>query len=293
MLFAHKSELLFLEHARVYQEGGRIIYAQDETMSPQRFNFPFRNAQVLALGNGTSITNKAVRLLAQEGVVLVFAGDQGLPYIMTGMLDYHPNEYAQGFIRQWMDEAGRLLLAKRFLQARFDFTARQRKHGSPINPEDLDRFRQKVQLAGSVSVLLGIEGDEVRNLVYKQCASHYLSKPDFKRDGDVILDGSPHGQVNGLLNHGNSLAYALAAGALWHIGIPPFFPLIHGQTRNGGLIFDVADLIKDGIVVPWAFEMRDEPLKKAMGELRYRIKSRKADVFLIEQLKGFAEEVSK
>lgn len=48
MLFAHKSELLFLEHARVYQEGGRIIYAQDETMSPQRFNFPFEQLKGFA-----------------------------------------------------------------------------------------------------------------------------------------------------------------------------------------------------------------------------------------------------
>lgn len=28
---------------------------------------------------------------------------------------------------------------------------------------------------------------------------------------------------------------------------------MHGKTRRGALVFDVADLIKDAIVLPWAF----------------------------------------
>jgi hypothetical protein len=28
---------------------------------------------------------------------------------------------------------------------------------------------------------------------------------------------------------------------------------MHGKTRRGALVFDVADLIKDAVVLPWAF----------------------------------------
>ena len=28
---------------------------------------------------------------------------------------------------------------------------------------------------------------------------------------------------------------------------------MHGKTRKGALVFDIADLIKDAIVLPWAF----------------------------------------
>lgn len=28
---------------------------------------------------------------------------------------------------------------------------------------------------------------------------------------------------------------------------------MHGKTRRGALVFDVADLIKDAIILPWAF----------------------------------------
>jgi CRISPR-associated protein Cas1 len=55
------------------------------------------------------------------------------------------------------------------------------------------------------------------------------------------------------LNHGNYLAYGLAATTLWVLGISHSFAVMHGKTRRGALVFDVADLIKDAVVLPWAF----------------------------------------
>jgi len=40
---------------------------------------------------------------------------------------------------------------------------------------------------------------------------------------------------------------------LWVLGIPHGFALMHGKTRRGALVFDIADLIKDTLVLPWAF----------------------------------------
>lgn len=37
------------------------------------------------------------------------------------------------------------------------------------------------------------------------------------------------------------------------MGIPHGFAVMHGKTRRGALVFDVADLIKDAIVLPTAF----------------------------------------
>ena len=41
---------------------------------------------------------------------------------------------------------------------------------------------------------------------------------------------------------------------LWALGISHSFALSHGKTRRGGLVFDLADVIKDGIILPAAFE---------------------------------------
>ena len=37
------------------------------------------------------------------------------------------------------------------------------------------------------------------------------------------------------------------------MGIPHGFAVLHGKTRRGGLVFDVADLVKDAIILPQAF----------------------------------------
>jgi len=285
MLFTHKTELLYLEHARVHVEDDRVIYEQDREVEPHRYNFPHKNAQVLALGTGTSITQQAAKRLSEEGVVVVFTGDRGMPMLMASVTGYHPNEYAQGYIRRWMDESQRLAMAKDMMCARLDFTERMLDARSPLDADDIDDFRKKVAKAASIQSLMGVEGNEVKTLIYRSHARRHLSGETFKRARDH--DGQPgeHAKVNLMLNHGNNLAYAMAAGSLWSVGIPSQFPLLHGQTRNGGLIFDVADIIKDGVVAPWAFELRGDPVRKAMSELRYRLKKAHADEYMIDALK--------
>jgi CRISPR-associated protein Cas1 len=41
---------------------------------------------------------------------------------------------------------------------------------------------------------------------------------------------------------------------------------MHGKTRRGALVFDVADLIKDALVLPWAFVCA----KEGMDEKGFR-----------------------
>ena len=67
--------------------------------------------------------------------------------------------------------------------------------------------------------------------------------------------------ANRFLTHGNYLAYGLAASCLWCLGLPHGFALMHGKTRRGALVFDVADIVKDAIVLPMAFVAAAEGLK--------------------------------
>lgn len=55
------------------------------------------------------------------------------------------------------------------------------------------------------------------------------------------------------MDHGNYLAYGLGATACWVLGLPHGLSILHGKTRRGGLVFDAADIIKDGIILPLAF----------------------------------------
>ena len=82
-----------------------------------------------------------------------------------------------------------------------------------------------------------------------QLAANATEYGDFTRS----KGGNGHDPANRFLDHGNYLAYGLAATATWVLGLPHGLAVLHGKTRRGALVFDVADLIKDAIVLPQAF----------------------------------------
>ena len=106
-------------------------------------------------------------------------------------------------------------------------------------------FSAKIGGAESVTQLLLVEAQLTKSL-YKIAANKTKQK-DFVRQHEAVDD------ANAFLNHGNYLAYGLAATTLWVLGIPHGFAVMHGKTRRGALVFDVADLVKDTLILPWAF----------------------------------------
>ncbi|HIQ40180.1 MAG TPA: type I-F CRISPR-associated endonuclease Cas1 [Sulfurivirga caldicuralii] len=290
ILFTHRQEMLYLEHARVRLENDRVVYDMDGDKEALRYNFPYKNAQVLMLGTGTSITQAAMKKLSLEGVIVVFSGSEGLPFYMASVSEYRPSKYAIGWITQWLDTETRMALAQAMLVYRLDFTRMMIDAGlCPLKPSLLEDIGERVHNALDQQSLRGIEGEMMRNRIYKSYARHYLGdNTAFVRDGGLEKSKGDEAAANVAINHGNSLAYGVAAGALWSLGIPTAFPVLHGTTRNGGLIFDVADLIKDGLVLPWAFENRNVPIRKSIQDLRWLIKKHKADKFMVETLKTLA-----
>lgn len=105
--------------------------------------------------------------------------------------------------------------------------------------------------------------------------------------GNFVREREATDLANGFLNHGNYLAYGLAATTLWVLGIPHGFAVMHGKTRRGALVFDVADLIKDAIVLPWAFISAKEKAteQEFRQQLLQKFTEHKALDFMFEQVK--------
>jgi CRISPR-associated protein Cas1 len=97
-------------------------------------------------------------------------------------------------------------------------------------------------------------------------------------------------KANDFLNHGNYLAYGLAACTLWVLGIPHGFAVMHGKTRRGALVFDIADLIKDAIVLPWAFICAKENAteQEFRQQVLQKFTDHKSLDFMFEQVKKVA-----
>ncbi|RYY79125.1 MAG: type I-F CRISPR-associated endonuclease Cas1 [Moraxellaceae bacterium] len=300
ILHSKRANLYYLEHCRVMQKDGRVLYLTEAKNENQYWNIPIANTTVVMLGTGTSITQAAMRMLASASVLVGFTGGGGTPLFMgceiewmTPQSEYRPTEYMQGWMQFWFDDAKRLTVAKQFQQARINYIRNIWAKNRDLEAEsfyidDLDiqqalnGFEKKLSYLDRVGDILLAEAMTTKQL-YKAAATR-CGASDFSRNheqGDL---------ANDFLNHGNYLAYGLAATTLWVLGIPHGFAVMHGKTRRGALVFDVADLIKDAIVLPWAFICAKE--KATEQEFRQQILQKftehKALDFMFDQVKAAA-----
>ena len=282
------------------QKNGRVLYLAEAKNENQYWNIPIANTTCLLLGTGTSITQAAMRMLASAGVLVGFCGGGGTPLLtateiewLSPQSEYRPTEYIQGWMRFWFDQDKRLAAAKRFQLARIQFMRQiwskdrdLKVEGFDIKDEHIAQnlygIESRIEGAASVGNLLQIEADLTKRL-YKIAANKTQHK-EFVRERDAT------DTANDFLNHGNYLAYGLAATTLWVLGIPHGFAVMHGKTRRGALVFDVADLVKDTLILPWAFICAKE--KATEQEFRQQclqaFTDHKALDFMFNQVKDVA-----
>jgi len=68
ILHSKRANIYYLEMCRVMQKDGRVLYLSEAKKEYQYWNIPIANTTCLLLGTGTSITQAAMRMLAQAGV---------------------------------------------------------------------------------------------------------------------------------------------------------------------------------------------------------------------------------
>jgi CRISP-associated protein Cas1 len=267
ILHSKRANLYYLEHCRVLVQGGRVCYVTEQGKESLYWNIPIANTTCLLLGTGTSLTQAAMRELARAGVVVGFCGGDGSPLLagtelepsvawLTPQSEYRPTEYLQAWVSFWFDDAARLNAARHLQLERLGFLKRRwlapRHPALAELPRDLfltslTSTAQAIEQAPDVTSLLGAEARCSKQLY--AWAAQTTGYGEFKR-GER---GNAADPANRFLDHGNYLAYGLAASACWVLGLPHGLALMHGKTRRGALVFDVADLVKDAVVLPQAF----------------------------------------
>ena len=269
ILHSKRANIYYLEKCRVQVNGGRVEYVTSEGNESFYWNIPIANTTAIMLGMGTSLTQAAMREFARSGVMVGFCGTDGTPLYAANEVDidvswlspqseYRPTEYLQHWVSFWFDEKQRLQAAKRFqfirlgqLEKSWLGSRMQRELAFPINKEQLlsltERARAGISEADNHTTLM-LQEAQLTKALYK-LVSKTTQYGDFTR----AKRGSGIDLANRFLDQGNYLAYGLAAVAAWVTGIPHALAVMHGKTRRGGLVFDLADLIKDALVMPQAF----------------------------------------
>lgn len=269
ILHSKRANIYYLEHCRVLVNGGRVEYVTDAGKQSLYWNIPIANTTTVLLGNGTSVTQAAMRELAKAGVMVGFCGGGGTPLFSAGEIEqgvawfspqseYRPTEYLQRWVKFWFDEDLRLQAAKTLQQARLDKIRRYwldnrilQESGFAIDAVQLDQLLQAswaaIGHAPDHTALLTEEARLTKRLF--RLAAQASGYGEFAR----AKRGNGSDPANRFLDHGNYLAYGLGATATWVLGLPHGLAILHGKTRRGGLVFDAADLVKDALILPQAF----------------------------------------
>ena len=269
ILHSKRANIYYLEHCRILVNGGRVEYVTEQGKQSLYWNIPIANTTSLLLGTGTSITQAAMRELARAGVLVGFCGGGGTPLYSANEIDievawltpqseYRPTEFLQMWVRFWFNDEARLAAAREFQKKRLERTIQQwtgnrrlQDAGFNVRPEKIQELLSHSHHAISiVKNTMGLLLEEAR-LTKKlfAIAANTVEYGEFTR----AKRGNSIDPANRFLDHGNYLAYGLAATATWVLGLPHGLAVLHGKTRRGGLVFDVADLVKDATILPLAF----------------------------------------
>jgi CRISPR-associated protein Cas1 len=247
ILPSHKYGIEYIEHCSVRAADEQLAFIRKKDAVQQHFNIPVANTAVLLLGPGTSLTQQAARLCAQNNVLVGFCAGGASPVYLASLNEYREPRYSREWIAMWNDETRRLAAAKSFQHARVRTIAQSWKNFDDlrVSPDNVIRtFLHRVEYATNTDDLLTAEGHftkELYALLAENFGAAFTRKPRSNEFANEFLD------------NGNYLAYGLGAACLWVLGIPFSYPLVHGKTRRGALVFDVADIIKDAYIMPNAF----------------------------------------
>ena len=235
--------------------------------------------------------------------MLGFCGSGGSPLFsavdiifMSPQSEYRPTEYMQSWMQLWLDENQRIAAARHLLERRLEITLKAWDENPALLRPKISiadsvvrQFEAGINKATNTSELLAIEAGMAKKL-YAILAHGFLVDA-FNRHEGAGKSETPADIVNTMLDQGNYIAYGYAAVALHGLGISFALPLLHGKTRRGALVFDIADLIKDAFVMPLAFELGSRQAKQK--DFRLALIDRMQQEKVLDVLFGFVQEVCK
>lgn len=261
--------IFLIEHARIKVENGKLVYLQAENGVFKSYNIPHINTSLIMIGEGSSISRDAVAMISDSNTILMFVGGKGIPLhassdlsfnVISPAIEYAPTQYMQKWIYLFIDKEKALKAAKDFMYFRIqniiyfyqklDFI---QETGVILTKDssEIQEYKSKIQTSKNETELLLSEAWFTKILYRKFAIAVNMS--GFTREHSKKSNANDFDIINGFLDHGNYLFYGLASVALHGLGISYALPLLHGKTRRGALVFDVADLIKDAICLPLSF----------------------------------------
>jgi CRISPR-associated protein Cas1 len=205
---------------------------------------PVSSLATLMLGPGTKITHEAVKSLADNNCLVIWAGEFGIRFYACGM---GGSRHSRNLLRQArlaLDERTRMQVVVRMYCTRF-------------TDETVDPGLTLQQLRGK-------EGIRVRQAYAEASKATGVSWTgrNYKRKDWFAGD-----TVNRALSAANACLYGLVHAAILSAGYSPAIGFIH-TGKQLSFVYDIADLYKVELTIPIAFEVAARHPKELEREVR-------------------------
>lgn len=217
---------LYLERCKLNRQDSAITATDENGV----VHIPAAAISVLLLGPGTEVTHRAMELIGDAGVSVLWIGEHGVRYYAGGRALTH---------------SARLLIRQA------ELVTHQRKHLGVVRRMYQMRFPEEDVSALTLQQLRGREGSRIRT-VYRTCAKQWGIQWNGRMyDPENFSAGDP---VNQALSAGHACLYGLANAVIEALGCSAGLGFVHvGHERS--FVYDIADLYKAEITIPIAFEM--------------------------------------
>lgn len=246
---------LYLEHCTLGRQDGAITVTDDRGI----VHIPAAAITVLLLGPGTRVTHRAIELMGDSGVGIVWVGEHGVRY------------YAHG---------RPLATRVNLLLRQAELVSNTRKHLDVVRKMYQLRFPNEDVSHLTMQQLRGREGSRVRRAY--RAASQKTGVPWSGRDYRLD-DFSASDKVNQALSAGHACLYGLAHAVIVSLGCSPGLGFSH-VGHDQSFVYDVADLYKAEVTIPIAFEVAAEDPEDLPSVVRRRVRDALVKQHILERM---------
>ena len=247
---------LYLERCVLNRQDSAITVTDDQGT----VFVPAAAISVLLLGPGTKVTHRAMELIGDAGVSILWVGEHGVRYYAGGRALTHRAEL---LIRQ----------AELVSNTRLRLGVVRQMYSMRFPNEDVSKL--------TLQQLRGREGARVRS-VYRKAAKEWNVPWNGRTyDPDDFAGGDP---VNQALSAGHACLYGAAHAVIQALGCSPGLGFVH-TGHECSFVYDLADLYKADITTPLAFEVAATADREEVGSvMRRRTRDAMVQYHLMERM---------
>lgn len=227
---------LYVERCVINREDSSITVTDNRGT----VHLPACSTAVLLLGPGVKITHRAVELIGDSGVSILWVGERGVRYYAHGRSLSHSAKLLIAQATLVSNTRSRLQVARKMYQMRFP-------------NEDVSTF--------TMQQLRGREGARIRKTYRKASKETGVPwngrcyRPDDYASSDL---------VNMALSAAHACLYGVTHAVIVALGCSPGLGFVHtGHALS--FVYDIADLYKAEITIPIAFEVARRSDKDTVG----------------------------